>query len=81
MKSFICKRLRLFTYLTEKGFTPTEVLPDSQNPKFNVFLFDETPELTAAVVQYLTTDCTTARKRNERNNNYVNIKEKQPQNI
>ena len=75
MKQFLCNRLRLCSYLIDRGFTPSQVLPDSQNPKFNVFLFDETPELSAAVVQYLSVDCLTARKKAERKSNHERIKE------
>ena len=75
MKQFLCNRLRLCNYLIDRGFTPSQVLPDSQNPKFNVFLFDETPELSAAVVQYLSVDCMTARKKAERKSNHERTKE------
>ena len=69
MNQFQCKRLRLCTYLMDRGFSPVQTVPDEQNPKFSVFLFDETPELTAAVTRYFAVDCMTARMNNERNKN------------
>lgn len=70
MKQFLCNRLRMYTYLVDRGFSPAQVLPDADNPRYKMFLFDETPELTAAVMQYFSTDCLTARMNNERNRNY-----------
>lgn len=61
MSQFLCKRLRLCTYLMDRGFHPAQVLPDEINPKYSVFLFEETPELLASVHRYYTKDCLTAR--------------------
>ena len=77
MEDFLCTRLRMYTYLTEKGFTPKEVLPDANNPSYQSFVFDRTPELAAAVVRYYTTDCYSARLRQERNS--YNDTEQSPQ--
>ena len=63
MNHFVCERLRLCNYLIERGFYPVQTMPDRRNPRFSVFLFEETPELTAAVVQYFSTDCLTAQKK------------------
>lgn len=79
MKHFLCNRLRMYTYLVERGFTPVQVLPDADNPKYRMFLFEETPELTTAVNRYFSTDCRTARLKNERNKDYEHLsKEQQP---
>ena len=61
MKTFLCKRLRMYTYLVDRGFSPVQVLPDADNPKYRMFLFEETPELTAAVQRYFNEDCMTAK--------------------
>lgn len=81
MTQFLCNRLRMCTYLMDRGFHPAQVLPDANNPRYSVFLFDETPELTAAVQRYFTADCLTARLNNERKVNHEYFKEKQPQRI
>lgn len=77
MTQFLCNRLRLCTYLMDRGFYPAQVLPDANNPRFSVFLFDETPELTSAVNKYFNEDCLTARMNNERKDRYEYFKKEQ----
>ena len=70
MKTFQCTRLRLCNYLMDRGFFPYRVEPDS-NPRYQIYLFEETPALTAAVARYFAVDCYTARKKIiERMSNY-----------
>ena len=52
-KTYVCKRLRLCNYLRERGFEPYSVAPDHNDPRYNVFLFAATPELNAAVIDYV----------------------------
>lgn len=59
---FVCKRLRLCQYLIDRGINPCETIPDESNPKYNVFLFEETPELNVALVRYFAKDSYTARQ-------------------
>lgn len=47
-----CKRLRICDHLIKRGFTPFEVVPDKENPRFHVYRFRQTPELVAAVEEY-----------------------------
>lgn len=49
---YACKRLRLLSFLKERGFMPYETVPDVNNPKFNVWLFHNSPELREAVEEY-----------------------------
>lgn len=73
MKTFKCTRLRLCNYLMDRGFSPYRVEPDPSNPRYKIYLFEETPALTAAVVRYFSTDCYTAKKNNnERMSSYGN---------
>ena len=65
MSKFVCKRLRLCNYLMERGFTPCKVEPDKKNPQYSIYLCEETPALTAAVIHYFSSDCYTARKKRE----------------
>lgn len=77
MKKFTCTRLRLCGYLMDRGFMPIQTFPDRHNPLYTVWVFEETPELSAAVVQYLSTDCWTARnstKEGQINHGAKNIK-------
>ena len=62
MKTFKCTRLRLCNYLMDREFFPYRVEPDPGNPRYRIYLFEETPALTAAVVRYFSTDCYTAQK-------------------
>jgi hypothetical protein len=56
MKSniYTVKRLRLLTYLVNKGFTEYTVIPDPTALKgdFKWFVFERTPELEEALTEY-----------------------------
>lgn len=71
MKTFQCTRARLCIYLMNKGFLPYQVEPD-KNPRYKVYLFEETPALLDAVSQYIHKDSWTAKsksyKKGEMNN-------------
>ena len=49
---YTCKRLRLLTFLKDKGFTPIATIPEPTNIKFNWWLFDNTPELQSCLNEY-----------------------------
>lgn len=49
---YTVKRMRLLKYLVDKGFANYEVIPDPTNPKFNWFLFENTPALEVAIEEY-----------------------------
>ncbi len=48
-KFYVVKRIRLYTYLKELGFTVVQVKPDEKNPKFYVWIFNYTDELQTAI--------------------------------
>lgn len=54
LRTYVCKRARMASYLMERGFTPYKVTPDRDNPMYDVFLFTATPELYQAVTEYIT---------------------------
>ena len=82
MKTFTCKRLRLCGYLIDRGFMPIKTVPDKHNPVYSVWLFEETPALTAAVIQYFSVDCWTAKSKETKGlDNNERIKEEQYKNI
>lgn len=64
MKTFVCTRMRLCNYLMDKGFYPYEIRPDEQNPRYRIYLFNETPALKAAALRYFSVDCYTAKMNN-----------------
>lgn len=51
--TYIVKRLRLLTYLTNNGFKEYKIIPDPTSDKgYNWFVFERTPELDKAVTEY-----------------------------
>lgn len=52
---YICRRIRLCSYLLERGFNYIKVEPDIRNPRYNVWLFNRTPELLEEVENYYAT--------------------------
>ena len=42
---YICIRPKLYSLLVNSGFTPIRISPNLRNPKFLVWIFEETPEL------------------------------------
>lgn len=51
-KYYTCKRLRLLEYLINLGFEPVKSIPDAINPRYNWWLFNNTPELEDAITNY-----------------------------
>ncbi len=52
VNTYVCKRIRLCKFLVERGFKPFKIVPDRKNDKYNVFLFEATPKLNDAVIEY-----------------------------
>lgn len=50
---FICRTLRMCRYLIDNGFDWVETRPDKKNPKFDVWVFKDTPELSQCVSKYI----------------------------
>ena len=49
---YVCKKLRLCVFLMQKGFTYLEEREDKFNPKFKVWIFEQSPELRVAIEEY-----------------------------
>ena len=49
---YVCKRMRLLSWLTERGFEAIRSQVDIYNPKYRVFLFEDSPELRKCVDDY-----------------------------
>ena len=49
---YICKRMRMMSYLVEKGFVYEKTIPDMTNPKFKCWLFRSSTELQKAIDDY-----------------------------
>ena len=50
---YYCSRLRLLEFLRNRGFYPLKTLPDAKDPRYNVWMFENTPELADAVEEFL----------------------------
>lgn len=52
MKYYVCRRIRLLSFLQEKGFQYLIMEKDKYNPNYNIWLFKDTPELRIAIEEY-----------------------------
>lgn len=52
MKFYVAKTMRLASYLVSKGFRVKKEQPDRNNPKYNVWLFEDSIELRGALLNY-----------------------------
>lgn len=52
IKTYVCRKIRLCTYLLEKGFEYMEEKPDVFKPNRKVWIFEETPSLRNAIEEY-----------------------------
>ena len=52
MKYYVCRRIRLLTFLQEKGFNYIKMEQDKYNPKYNIWLFKDCQEIRDAVEEY-----------------------------
>ena len=49
---YVCRRMKLCSFLLSKGFNYVKVVPDKYNPKYNCWLFNSNPELYNAIEEY-----------------------------
>lgn len=71
LRTYVCKRARMCSFLRERGFEPYKVTPDRDNPMYDVFLFTASPELYQAVMEYINTSenkCTSDSEIHDSNN-------------
>ena len=52
MKTYVCKKIRLFNFLSNNGFVPYKIDKDRFNKKYLVWLYIDTPELSKAISEY-----------------------------
>lgn len=51
--TYVCRRIRLYSYLTEQGFKPYKVVPDIYNADRVVWLYEDSDgKVTKAVGKY-----------------------------
>ena len=49
---YLCRRMKLCGFLLKKGFNYEKIIADKYNPRYNCWLFKNTPELKNAVEEY-----------------------------
>lgn len=53
---YVCKTMRLCSYLLSQGFKVKRERIDRENPKYKVWEFEQSPQLWAAITRYSTRD-------------------------
>ena len=51
-KTYVCKRERLCRHLIDHGFEPFRIVPDRNNPRYNVYLFARSEALDSVLFKY-----------------------------
>lgn len=49
---YVCRRMKLCSFLLKKGFQYEKVVQDKYNPNYNCWLFVSSPELRNAIEEY-----------------------------
>ena len=52
MKTYVCRKIRLYQYLSSKGYVPYKTCIDKYNCKRLVWLYDDSDGLRDAVEEY-----------------------------
>lgn len=51
-QTYVCRKIRMYDFLSKKGFTPFNVVTDKYDPSRVVWIYKNTPELEAAIEEY-----------------------------
>lgn len=51
-RTYVCRRLRLYNFLTERGFVPYQTAPDKYDCKRIIWLYEDCKEIQNAVKEY-----------------------------
>lgn len=51
-KGYVCRKIRLYNFLLEKGYKPVQVRPDRDFAKRLVWIFNDTIDLRDAIEEY-----------------------------
>ena len=52
LKYYVCTKMKLLTYLMKRGYMYIKIDKDRNNPRYTVWLFEDTPELREEVSRY-----------------------------
>lgn len=52
MSTYVCKKIKLYDYLTNKGYKPYRVATDIYNSERKVWLYDDSKELRSDIDCY-----------------------------
>lgn len=51
-KGYVCRKIRMYNFLIEKGYRPKQIRPDKMNANRLVWIFEDTAELRNMVEEY-----------------------------
>lgn len=49
---YVCTRLRLVEHLRNRGYLPIKTIPDKNNPKYNVWIYENNEALEEAIEEF-----------------------------
>lgn len=52
MKYYVCRRIRLYDFLSRKGYSPIQVRIDKDDPKRYVWIYEDNISLRADIEEY-----------------------------
>lgn len=52
LKYYVCTKMKLLTHLLKKGYVYIKTDKDRNNPRYDVWLFEDTPALREEVSRY-----------------------------
>lgn len=56
MRFYVCRRIKLLSFLQDRGFKHIMQQKDKTNPKYFVWIFTDSPELRSAIEDYYNDD-------------------------
>lgn len=51
-QQYVCRRIKLYDYLTKRGFRPMFIRADRDDPNRNVWIYEDSIELKCAIEDY-----------------------------
>lgn len=51
-KGYVCRKIRLYSFLLDNGFKPVQVRPDREQNERLVWIFDDTQSLRDVIEEY-----------------------------
>lgn len=49
---YVCRRIRLYDFLSKKGYIPVQIRTDKDDPKRNVWIYEDSVKLREDIEEY-----------------------------